>query len=77
MNLSKKRWTRLAWLGLTTALATALVASMTALSASAATGPPQSTTRPTITGSPVVGKVLTAHTGTWTGTAPRRRGLTR
>ena len=70
MNLSKKRWGRRAWLGLTTALATALVASVTALSALAATGPPQNTTRPTITGSPVVGKVLTAHNGAWAGTAP-------
>ena len=70
MNLSKKRWTRRAWLGLPTALATALVASATALSVSAATGPPHANTRPTITGAPVVGKVLTAHNGTWTGTAP-------
>jgi hypothetical protein len=70
MNLSKKRWARRAWLGLTTGLATALVASVAALSASAATGPPQNTTRPTVTGTPVVGKVLTAHNGTWTGTAP-------
>ena len=70
MNLSKKRWGRRAWLGLTTALATAFVASATALSVSAATGPPQNTTRPTITGAPVVGKVLTAHNGGWAGTAP-------
>jgi hypothetical protein len=70
MNLSKKRWTRRAWLGLTTGLTTAFVISLTALSVGAATGPPQSTTRPTITGTPVVGKVLTGHNGTWTGTAP-------
>jgi hypothetical protein len=55
---------------LTTGLATALVASVTALSVAAGTGPPQNTTRPTVTGAPVVGKVLTAHNGAWAGTAP-------
>src|SRR5213592_4140896 len=70
MNLSKKRWACRAWLGLTTALATALVASATALSVGAATGPPHATARPSISGTPVVGKVLTAHNGVWTGTAP-------
>lgn len=70
MNLSKKRWSSRAWLGLTTALATVLVASLTALSGSAATGPPKSSTHPTVSGAPVVGKVLTAHNGTWIGTAP-------
>lgn len=70
MNLSKKRWGSRAWLGPTTALATALVVSATALGVSAATGPPHSLSRPSVTGAPVVGKVLTAHNGTWTGTAP-------
>ena len=45
--------------------------SWTALTAAtAATSPPTNTTRPTISGTSVVGKVLTAHTGTWTGTQP-------
>jgi hypothetical protein len=38
--------------------------------ASAQNTPPTNTTRPTITGTLVVGKVLTAHVGAWSGTAP-------
>src|SRR4029077_17743726 len=39
-------------------------------SASAATGPPTNTTRPTVTGSPVNGKILTGHPGAWAGSSP-------
>jgi hypothetical protein len=70
MNLSKKRWVRRGWLGLTTALATVVAAGATALSVSAAGGPPQNSGRPSIIGSPVVGKVLTARNGTWSGATP-------
>src|SRR5437763_6653620 len=70
MNLSKKRWACRSWSLLSAALATALVAAVGAVGAAAATGPPTNTTRPSVTGSPVVGKVLTAHNGSWTGTAP-------
>lgn len=34
------------------------------------TPPPSNTTDPTVTGTPTVGQTLTAHTGTWSGTAP-------
>src|SRR5206468_8069833 len=70
MKLSKKRWACRSWSLLSAVLATALVAAVGAVGAAAATGPPTNTTRPSVTGSPVVGKVLTAHNGTWTGTAP-------
>jgi hypothetical protein len=64
-----RRWgARRSWLALTAAAAAVLVA--TAVSASAATGPPTNTTRPSISGTAMVGKVLTAHNGSWTGTQP-------
>jgi len=65
---TKRRWVRRSWTTMTAALATALVAAV--VTASAATGPPTNTTRPSITGTPVVGKILTAHNGTWSGTTP-------
>jgi len=55
---------------LLTTLAALLVTAVAAVGVSAATGPPSNTTRPSVTGSPVVGKILTAHVGSWTGTAP-------
>ena len=67
---NRRREVRRSWLALTAALATVLVASVAAASAVAATGPPQNTTRPTITGIAVVGKVLTAHPGSWSGGQP-------
>ena len=70
MYSTKRRWVRRSWATLTAALATAVVATVVAASTSAATGPPTNTTRPSITGTPVVGKILTAHNGTWTGTTP-------
>jgi len=70
MNSTKRRWVRRSWATLTAALATALVATVVAASTSAATGPPTNTTRPSITGTPVVGKILTAHNGSWAGTTP-------
>jgi len=70
MRSTRRRWVRRSWATLTAALATAVVATVVAASTSAATGPPTNTTRPSITGTPVVGKILTAHTGTWTGTTP-------
>jgi hypothetical protein len=66
MRTNTKRWARSSWLTLIALLATAFAAT----SASAATAPPQNTSRPSVSGSPVVGKVLAAHDGTWTGTAP-------
>jgi hypothetical protein len=51
-------------------MAVAVAAMVSAAVASAQTSPPTNTTRPTITGSLVVGKVLTAHVGAWSGTAP-------
>ena len=50
--------------------AIALVATLAAAGAVAATGPPSNATKPSITGTPVVGKALAAHTGAWSGTAP-------
>jgi hypothetical protein len=52
------------------ALAALLVAGVTAVSVSAATGPPTNSVRPSISGTPVVGKMLTAHNGSWAGTSP-------
>jgi len=66
MKANTNRWARLSWPALIAMLATAFVA----MGASAATGPPQNTSRPSVSGSPVVGKVLTGHAGGWTGTAP-------
>ena len=67
MRMKQNRWAgRRTWLALIATLATALVA----VSASAATGPPTNTSRPTVTGSPVNGKILTGHPGAWAGTAP-------
>ncbi len=66
MRTNKKRWACRSSLALIATLATALVA----VSASAATGPPTNTSRPTVTGSPVNGKILTGHPGAWAGTAP-------
>ncbi len=66
MKANRNHWARLSWPALIAMLATAIVA----MSASAATGPPQNTSRPSVSGSPVVGKVLTGHTGGWTGTTP-------
>ena len=51
-------------------LAATLTSAIVAAGASAATGPPTNTSRPTVTGSPVDGKILTGHPGTWSGTAP-------
>jgi hypothetical protein len=65
-----RRGFRRSWLALTTALATVLVATVAAVSASATTGPPSNSTRPTITGTPVVGKALAGHPGSWAGTQP-------
>ena len=48
MRTNKKRWACRSSLALIATLATALVA----VSASAATGPPTNTSRPTVTGSP-------------------------
>jgi hypothetical protein len=50
--------------------AIALVATLAAAGAVAATGPPSNATKPTITGTPVVGKTFAAHTGAWSGTSP-------
>jgi hypothetical protein len=66
MRTNKKRWANRSWLALVATLATAFFAA----SATAATGPPSNTTRPTVTGSPVNGKILTGHPGSWAGTAP-------
>jgi hypothetical protein len=70
MRRNRRRNVCRSWLALTAALATVLVASIAATSAAAAATPPQNTTRPTITGTAVVGKVLTAHPGSWSGTQP-------
>jgi hypothetical protein len=51
-------------------LATLLVTGVTAVGVSAATGPPTNSVRPSIGGTPVVGKILTAHNGSWSGTSP-------
>jgi len=51
-------------------LAALLVAGATTVGASAATGPPANSIRPSIGGTPVVGKLLTAHNGSWAGTTP-------
>jgi hypothetical protein len=64
------RKVRRSWPALITVLATVLVAGVAAASSAAATGPPKSTARPTITGTAVVGKVLSAHPGSWSGTLP-------
>jgi hypothetical protein len=66
MRTNKKRWASRSWLALIAMLATTIIAS----SAAAATGPPTNTTRPTVTGSPVNGKILTGHPGGWAGTSP-------
>src|SRR5713226_5617556 len=52
----RRREVRRSWLALTATLATVLLAGVTATSAAAAAGPPQNTTRPTISGTAVVGK---------------------
>lgn len=70
MHAMKRSWVRRSWATLTAALATALVATVVAASTSAATGPPTNTARPSITGTPVVGKIFTAHNGVWDGTTP-------
>jgi hypothetical protein len=66
MDTTKRSWARRCLVGLVTAVAVAA----TAVSVSAATGPPSNTTRPSIGGTPVVGKILTAHNGVWSGTTP-------
>src|SRR5581483_12221611 len=63
---TKRSWARRCLAGVAAAVAVAA----TAVSVSAATGPPSNTTRPSIGGTPVVGKILTAHNGVWGGTTP-------
>lgn len=70
MNTTKLPRARRSWAALGTALATALVAAIVPLSASAAAGPPKSVVRPSISGSAIVGNTLTAHNGAWNGTQP-------
>src|SRR5437016_289914 len=65
----EKRGLLRSWLGLTVC-ALALTATLAAATASAAVTPPKNTTAPTITGTAVVGKILTAHHGSWSGTPP-------
>jgi len=69
MRLTKKSWARRST-GLLAALATAVAVTATAVGTSAASGPPSNTIRPSITGTPVAGKVLNAHNGAWSGTTP-------
>ena len=66
MKTTKTRWARRFLAGLVAAVAV----TATAVSVSAATGPPSNTIRPSIGGTPVVGKILTAHNGSWAGTTP-------
>jgi hypothetical protein len=70
MRLTKKSWARRPVAGLLAALATAVAVTATAVGTSAASGPPTSTARPSITGPAAAGKVLTAHNGSWSGTTP-------
>jgi hypothetical protein len=66
MQLIRKR----TWPALAATVAAALVTMVATVAAQAATGPPKSTIRPTVTGNAVVGKTVTAHTGGWDGTQP-------
>ena len=66
METTKRNWARRCLAGLVAAVAVAA----TAVSVSAATGPPSNSIRPSIGGTPVVGKILTAHNGAWSGTTP-------
>jgi hypothetical protein len=66
MHLRKRNLGR----ALLATLATLVVAGAATVGVSAATGPPANSIRPSISGTPVVGKLLTAHTGSWAGTTP-------
>ncbi len=66
MDTTKSSWARRFLAGLVAAVAV----TATAVSVSAATGPPTNSVRPSIGGTPVVGKILTAHNGSWAGTTP-------
>ena len=66
MQTTKRKWARRVLAGLAAAVAVAA----TAVSVSAASGPPSNSIRPSIGGTHVVGKILTAHNGLWAGTTP-------
>ncbi len=70
MNPKRRMHGRRSWTALVATMIVAVAAMVSAAVASAQTTPPTNTSRPTVTGSLVVGKVLTAHVGAWSGTAP-------
>jgi hypothetical protein len=70
MNPKTKTQGRRSLAVLTATMVAAVATMVGAAAASAQNTPPTNTTRPTITGTLVVGKVLTAHVGSWSGTAP-------
>jgi hypothetical protein len=70
MNAKPRKHGRRSWAALAAAMVIGVVTMASAAVASAQNSPPTNTTRPSVSGTLVVGKVLTAHVGAWSGTAP-------
>ena len=70
MNPNPKLKGRRSLVALAATMVVAIAAMVSTAVASAQSTPPTNTSRPTVTGTLVVGKVLTAHVGAWSGTAP-------